>query len=712
VRVRPDLASAARARLLRAAARPRSSGRCGAPARTCRAIARGRLATAEAGEAISLWQLRLLRRSAESSSETSCLPGRAPYAARADAAPHGPRRPEGFPHLSHPPPGLASRSGRCRVAQPGAGSRVLCGVRASAHADPHFALSGLTAWEQTLERLPDRSTEAISQALVPLGIEAPRWESYLERLAWSSRAGPACSSGAPSTRGTRDSARRGDGRLPGRSAGPRARALPDPLRLHFKTEASLPGLRGYFRRHPFELLVRLALYSDDLPEWLADQAHRLVRAATARNDEEQDSEWLPSPACSRPGGAASTRISTSSRGHAPRPAGVDAVRPVPALGIDADALATLGVEGADALLEGLSALTPELAGWVWLQAYERHYREQVFAPWRRTTVGGLERPRRRAGTAARAAALLHGRPGRRIRRHLEERIRHRDLGAAPFRGLHRVHGSRGREAVEPLPGSGRADHAVTERPTAEAAAAADRMLARRARRIVWKERLLQGSRRDPSGALWPASSPRRHARRHGRKGPRAGRRRARHRTCPDPRRRKGSDRLSFCADPEGPATPDRPRAGLTDDEQADRVHAVLRNTGLTHRFARWWSSWGTAPAARTTPTCPPTTAAPARAAFGPERPPAGGHGEPPAVRALLCERGIDIPPGPGSSAASTTPVTTRSPGSTARRCRPRSWTIWAPGGRPPTRGQLHAQERCRRFASAPLGIGPPTRPST
>ena len=43
------------------------------------------------------------------------LPRRAPDAARADAAPHGPRRPEGLPHLPHPPPGLAPRSGRCRV---------------------------------------------------------------------------------------------------------------------------------------------------------------------------------------------------------------------------------------------------------------------------------------------------------------------------------------------------------------------------------------------------------------------------------------------------------------------------------------------------------------------------------------------------------------------------------------------------------------------
>ena len=715
VRVRPDLASAARARLLRG----RSEAEVVGPLwRACADLQSHRPADGspppEAGEAISLWQLRLLRRSAQSQlgdlmaslGERLTLRGLMLRLTGRDVLKDF--RTYLIRHLaSHLDQGVAAWR------NPARDRGFYAAWRASAHADPHFALSGLTAWEQTLERLPERSTEAISQALVSLGIEAPRWESYLERLAME---------------------------LPGwsgmffwRTEHPGYAGLGTPVAmadylavrlvlehvhcqtlcgLHFKTEASLPGLRGYFRRHPFELLVRLALYSDDLPEWLADQAHRLVRAATARNDEEQDSEWLPV-----------ARLLAAWRRGEHEDFDVEAGATPPDrrawtlfvlcqhLGIDADALATLGVEGADALLEGLSALTPELAGWVWLQAYERHYREQVFAalaanhgrgPWSDRT----------AAPAPPRAQLLFCMDDREegIRRHLEER--HPDIetlgAAAHFEVFIEYTGLGDAKPSNLCPVVAEPTHAVTERPTAEAAAAADRMLARRARRIVWKERLLQGSRRDPvRGALasviaapvmlgvmvGKALAP----------GV-VGRAIERARTLADG---EVPTRLSFCADLQGPATPDRPRAGLTDDEQADRVHAVLRNTGLTHRFAPLVVIVGHGSSSQNNPHLSAYDCGACSGRHsGPNARLLAAMANRPAVRALLCERGIDIPAG------------TWLVGCEHNTCDD-SFT-WLDREAVPSAlvddlgrleadlrhaGQLHAQERCRRFASAPLGIG-------
>jgi uncharacterized protein YbcC (UPF0753/DUF2309 family) len=668
----------------------------------------------EAGEAATLWHLRELREAAASEQRdlVSALGDRLTLRGLM-------RRVTGrdvlrdfrtylVRHLaSHLDQGVAAWS------NPARDRGLYAAWRASARTDPHFALSGLSAWEQTLERLPEHAGEAIAQALRLLGIEVPAWERYLERLAmelpgWS-------------------------GMFLWRSEHPGYAGLGTPVAmadylavrlilehvhcqtlcgLHFKTEASLPGLRGYFRRHPFELLVRLALYSDDLPEWLADQAHRLVRAATARHEEERDSDWLPV-----------ARLLAAWRRGEHEGFDVEAGATPPDrrawtlfvlcqhLGVDGTALARLGLAGADALLDGLAALTPELAGWIWLRAYERHYREQVFAAL--TANHGRGDWNDRAATPAPPRAqLLFCMDDREegIRRHLEEGSPDVEtLGAAAhFEAFIEYTGLGDAKPSNLCPVVAKPTHAVTEVPAPEATAAAARMLARRARRIGWKERLLQGSRRDPvRGALASlAAAPVMLGVMVGKAlAPGAvGRAIERARTRADG---EVQTRLSFCSDGVEPAAPDRPRAGFTDDEQTDRVHAVLRNTGLTHRFAPLVVIVGHGSSSLNNPHLSAYDCGACSGRHsGPNARLLAAMANRPAVRRLLRERGIDIPAG------------TWFVGCEHNTCDD-SFT-WLDRDALPSAlaadlgrltndlqraGQLHAQERCRRFASAPLGIG-------
>jgi len=709
--VRPDLPARTRARLLGGRSESEVVGRLW---RLCVESQRGAEAETPppAGEATDLWQLHLLRRTAEaqlgaligSVGDGVTLRGLILRLTGRDVLKES--RTYLIRHLaSHLDQGIAAWRNPARD----------CGLyaawRASARHDPQFGLSGLATWEQTFERLPDSAAEAVLQALQSLGIESSRWETYLERVAmelpgWSGMV-------------------HWQGEHPA-YAGPGAPvAMVDYLAVrlilehvhcqnlcgqHFKTEASLPGLRGYFRRHPFELLVRSALYGNDLPEWLADQAHRLVRAATARSGEEQDAEWLP----------VARLLAAWRRGeHDDYDVEAGATPPdrrawtlfvlCQHLGIDADTLSALGRKGADELLDCLAALTPGLSGWLWLRAYERHYREQVFAALAANEGRGPWRDR--AAAPPPRAQLLFCMDDREegIRRHLEEQQPDIEtLGAAAhFEVFIKYAGLGDARPANLCPVVARPAHAIGETARPGAAAAAQHFLTSRARRIAWRERVLHGSRLDP---LWGAlttvvAAPLALATLVGKAlAPLAfGRALERARTWADGR---VATQLSFCADAEGPATPESPRAGFTDREQADRVHAVLRNTGLTRQFAPLVAIVGHGSNSQNNPHLAAyDCGACAGRHSGPNARLLAAMANRPEVRSLLRERGIDIPVG------------TWFIGCEHNTCDDSFAWLDRDGLPDPLTaalerldadlrhaGQLHAQERCRRFASVPLDV--------
>jgi uncharacterized protein len=581
---------------------------------------------------------------------------------------------------------------------------------ASAREDRLFDLQGLENWEQTLERLPEEPLDAILQAMRTLGLDPAHWESYLESLAkelpgWSGMVlwreqHPGHAGVSPPVAMTDYLA---------------VRLVLEQLHgqrlcgLHFKAEASLPGLRGYLRRHPAELLVRLALYDAELPEWLADQGHRLVRAATGRTREEQEADWLPVACLLEAWRRGERRDTAAEAGHADRHAWPLFLL-CQHLGINAVALSALGAAGARKLLDCLAELTPERAAWVWLQAYERHYREQVFAALAAGHGQGAWRDRATAAAPPRAQLVFcmdDREEG--LRRHLEEcQPDVETLGAAAHLGLFIRYSDFGDAAPMDLcPVGARPAHAIE----AVAADAADgqAFLARRARRLTWKARLIQGSRRDPAQGLLGSLSgaPVALVMLAGRMlAPAAlGRWTRRLRDNLDG---QVATQLRYMAVSDMPATPEAPRAGYSRAEQAERVSAFLTAISLTRGFSPLVVIVGHGSASLNNPhrsayncgACSGRHSGPNARLFA-------AMANRPEVRERMRARGIDIPDG------------TRFLGCEHNTCDD-SFTWYDADALPASHtqafaeldatmrraGALHAQERCRRFLSAPLDLTP------
>ena len=593
----------------------------------------------------------------------------------------------------------------------------------SARRDPHFDFSELTGWEQVLERLPEDAVECIVQELHILGLPDECRADYLEELAkelpgWS---------GMFLWRHEH----------PGYEGEPTPVAMADYLAVrlvlerihaqriasaHFKSEASLHGLRGYLHHHPAELLVRLNLYAGEcgnpdgnpLPEWLQEQGHRLVREATNHAGEEDDADWLPV-----------VRLILSppptGEGQGEREPGIDSAQHwllyllCQHLGLNAEAVNKLGADGAQALLACLADLTPGMMGWVWLQAYERHYRQQILGALAANSGRGPWKTRAARPTAQLVFCMDDREEG--LRRHLEEISPGVEtLGAAAhFNVPHAWRGLDDDHAVALCPVVPTVvvpAHEVRELPRegADGDAVYPDHVRRRNLRLGWKARLHQGTRLGLASPLVmslvaaPAAL-----------GVLAGKAFA-----PGAlgrfvqRLRSGFDipvatKIEISAPNDSPeAKPEARRLGFTDVEQADRVQTLLRNTGLTYGFAPLVAITGHASHSQNNPHASAYNCGACAGRYsGPNARLVAAMANRPPVRAILRERGIEIPEDAwfiGSEHDTCDDIVT--------------WydEVLVPLALRPALAKLkddveaacrlHAQERCRRFMSAPLSLTP------
>ncbi len=588
----------------------------------------------------------------------------------------------------------------------------------SAGRDPHFDLGELAGWEQVLERLPADAVACIEQELHVLGLPDEARAGYLEALAkelpgWSGMflwrhahpgyEGEEAPELTPVGMADYLAVRLVLERIHAqRLAG-----------VHFKTEASLHGLRGYLHRHPAELLVRLALFAGEtdfpggspLPEWLQEQGHRLVREATNRAAEEDDTDWL----------AVARLILGAAPAAADRGEAWSLFLLCQHLGLNADALAKLGPDAPRALLGCLAELTPQRVGWVWLQAYERHYRQQVLGALAANAGRGPWKTRAGRPSAQLVFCMDDREEG--LRRHLEEIAPGVEtLGAAAhFNVPHAWRGLDDAQAVAlcpVVPSVVVPAHEVREQPRAGADGAARYPAHRRRRalRLGWKTRLYQGTR---LGLVSPlllslAAAP-------ATLGVLAGKAFA-----PGAlgrlvqRLSRGFEgpvatEIAFTAPHDSPAAdPAARRLGFTDVEQADRVQALLRNTGLTFGFSPLVVIMGHGSHSQNNPHASAyNCGACAGHHSGPNARLVSAMANRPAVRALLAERGLHIPDDAwfvGSEHDTCDDVVT--------------WydeALVPEALRPALDGlkadlaeacALHAQEHCRRFMSAPLSLTP------
>ena len=446
--------------------------------------------------------------------------------------------------------------------------------RACAGRDLAWELENLPQLRDELTWLPEDPVDVLAAELPQVIADESLWPGYLGRLALE----------MPGWSGMflwRD-------RNPGRGDGtPVAmadylavrvlleRLLCDDLMQRLTGSAlSFSELGAWFAAHPAEFYVRDALRSQALNEDHQNRAARLCRIDLAGASD--PAEWQ---ALATEIAASGTLPAVSAKARAARLAAL-----LTLLGIAASDVAGLTAEDGQALLDCAASLDPLARGQIWLLAYERHYREQILA----ALAANQNRRKRLVAPTAQVIFCMDDREEG-TRRHLEEIAPAvATFGAAGFFGVAMYWQGVDDTApsalcpivVEPV-------HAVRETCAPGSEEALARRAGRRRRRLQWRERLIQGTRRGPlAGPLLTAlaAPPALAALVAGTLAPGwFGQTLGRWREQFDGRVRTRLQLTAANASPQ--ATPDNPQSGFTDDEQALRVENFLRMIGLVGDFA-------------------------------------------------------------------------------------------------------------------------------
>lgn len=448
-----------------------------------------------------------------------------------------------------------------------------------------WLLEGMGEWVDQVRYLPEDPLETVVEELTRLGLPQSRWVGYLERLAlelpgWS---------GMVAWRERR----------PGYQGQPQLVTLLDYLAVrlvlerlfaqrlcsrYWRLEPDLDLLRAHFRQHPAEFLVRQALFEGRLPEHLATRAQRLALLAPEGEEGREGPRWRH---------LAQLIWTWRKRGstgagsqHSPCGDAWPLFRLAQHLGLGGAQVRALGSEGAVGLLKDLARLDSDRAGYLWLRAYERHFREQILAALAQNWGRGrwLTRTTR---PAAQVVCCMDDREEG-LRRHLEElNPAVETLGAAGFFGLPiNWVGLDDSASTALCPVGVRPSHRIQEQPRADAVGQALAHRRRRGWRLAFKTWPHRGGRANPAAALAlllaaPAALAALAARLL---APRLSGRLRHWSGC----RVDGpvATQLTHSAsDGPVPPTPDHNRLGFTDQEQAERLADLLGTLGLRDGFA-------------------------------------------------------------------------------------------------------------------------------
>ncbi|MBF0159038.1 MAG: DUF2309 domain-containing protein [Magnetococcales bacterium] len=439
--------------------------------------------------------------------------------------------------------------------------------------DPALALEQLPNADQEIAGCPDDSRAALQKMLQRSGVPEKRWDGYLERLAlelpgWSGmmlwrHLHPGYQGLLPQQVDMIDY-------LAVRLLLERLYAARLCQRL-WQMDPRVDLLRWYGRGHVAEFRLRCMLFDRSLPEHLAHAVQQLLQPADGEVG--SDDQWQQLLQQLQP------RHEHDRLGHQAWPL----FQLVRHLGLTGTQLRQMGQAAVDEMLACIDQLDEQRCGQIWLQAYERHYRDQIFnALLQNQPVVESSRP---------VAQLLFCMDDREegFRRHLEEHNPAIEtFGAAGFFGV--AINWRGLDdsdvtalcpvvvtpvhEIQELPQTGFEQRYDQHQQRRRQWFAALRWLHQRSRHGVWQP-LLAMALTAPAAMMLMAGkllAPQL-------TGQWVDRYRNRYLlSLPT--------RLVFkAADDAPPATAEQPRLGLTDEEQADRVERLLRTIGLTDRWA-------------------------------------------------------------------------------------------------------------------------------
>lgn len=440
----------------------------------------------------------------------------------------------------------------------------------------------LSDWPQLVADLPEAAGDAIVQQLELTGIPSERWAGYLERLAlelpgWS---------GLINWRQQRPNYHFEDTQPPLLADYLAIRLILDSvyLRALCKTTWRCPprfeNLQAYFLKNSAEFAVRHAVFGGQLPEYLQQAGQGLI-ADNPRDSRrwqilaERIRTWQNSPLAGQTG---NLQVSTH---------GWRLFRLCRDLGLRTEDVSQLTKTQLLDWLATIEEFTLDRRQQIWLDAYERHYRQDLLQALHANHDRGRWAQRHSTPQAQIVFCMDDREEG--IRRHLEElNPAVETLGAAGFFGVPMHYQGLDDTHTTPLcPVVVTPSHTVREQSRPEHALLLKRHNRGNSVKLALGSLLYHGLRREAllaapmivaaapftlAGLLLKSFVPKQQQRLLAKAG----------RSLAAP----VATHLQFKTEhPAVPATPQNPRMGFTDQEQAERIAAFLKNTGLTYGFA-------------------------------------------------------------------------------------------------------------------------------
>jgi uncharacterized protein YbcC (UPF0753/DUF2309 family) len=516
--------------------------------------------------------------------------------------------------------------------------------RESALLDLAWVFDELPDWKDDIDALPEDALETLLIELKWLGLPEEQWESYLERLAlelpgWSGMF--LWRHNRPGYAGLKEVRVDMVDYLAVRLVLEHLFAQRLCRRL-WMIEASFDVIRWYFRHNHAEFLVRYLVYNRHLPEYLVTLAQRLLNCSSLCSTDPAQwlhlahmiMTWRHSVAVAGPGGF-------SVYDH-----GWRLFRLAQHLGLSGTDVRDLDRATLHRIFACLGQLDAERSGFLWLQAYENHYRDQLFNALLHNQGRGQWETRSSRPQCQVVFCMDDREEG--FRRHLEEHNpRIETLGAAGFFGLPILWRGLDDNEVTPLcPVLVKPSHEIHEQPAAGQTAAAARHTARHRLRLAVKGLLHQETRRNLfiSGLLILLAAPATLVVLAARVLAPLSIGRLSERLRRDVELEIPTS-LTLTRTEDSPAAPEHPRLGFTTAEQADRVYDFLRTIGLQSGFAPLVVMMGHGSGSQNNPHLAAYDCGAC----------SGRHGGPnarvfaamanrPEVRAALRERSCEIPP--------------------------------------------------------------------
>ena len=267
----------------------------------------------------------------------------------------------------------------------------------SALKDQGHLFKDLPDWKEHLESLPNSAIEAVMTELTRMDIPEDKWAAYITRIALDLPGWSGMFYWRHSHPDYETPARKFDKKAENKKTN--LNGMMDYIAVRLVLEhlyirklcrelwlidGNLASIRGYFHEQYSESYVRYALYNQKLPEYLINLSQQLVEGESFETHKDEDWHDLANmiwtwQQCPSSDSALSKECTLHlNDDEKPHHDGWTLFRLAQHLGLCATDISQLNDDQLNSIFACIGLMSEETAGFILLQAYEHHYREEMF----------------------------------------------------------------------------------------------------------------------------------------------------------------------------------------------------------------------------------------------------------------------------------------------------------------------------------------------